>query len=205
MKKPKYTREWGAEHREEKKKKINKEVLWTAFIALIMVSSIIGFMWVGEDEPTLSYKDKYKFIRRNNVFIYRQANDEFIFRFLPNELEELAGDAELSNLNKPMFYVTFDPDSELIQSIELLRFELSDDLQKLDIFLGHGMTNESDDYNLPILDCEDATANVPIVKFAKANETRIREKDGCFIFEAKNDYDLAKLKDLILYSLLGIL
>lgn len=205
MKKPKYTKDFGSTAKKEEKKRVSKEFVWTLFIALIMVSSIIGFMWVGEEEPVFTYKDKYKFVRRNNAFVYKQDDQEFVFRFLPYEVEELAKSVDSSRINKPMLYLTFNPDSELLQSIDLLRFELSNDLPKLNIYLSQGITNESDIYNLPVVDCENASSEVPVIKLAKANTTAIAEKDGCFLFVAKNDYDLAKLKDIMLYLLLGII
>lgn len=205
MKKPKYTKEWGTHQKEEKKKKIKKEAIWTALIAFIMVSSIIGFMYVGEDEPEFIYKDKYEFVRRNNVFIYEQDNQEFSFRFFPSELEELSNGTDLSNLKKPMFYITFDPETELVQSIDLSRFELANELPSLGVYVSQAITDESEIYNLPVVNCENATMNEPVLKFEEGNETGITEEGYCFIFTAKNDYDVAKLKDIIVYTLLGIL
>jgi hypothetical protein len=206
MKKPKYTKDWGAVHKEEKKKKVSKAFIWTLIISGVMIFSTIGFIYVGNEEaPSFTYKEKYKILRENNAFIFQEGNNQFAFKFFPSELESFVNGTDLSKLKKPMFYITFDPNSELVQSIDLLRFELSDDAPKLNIHVGQGVINASEEYNLTIIDCGDATADIPVIKFVKSNETKIVEEDNCFIFNAKNDYDVVKLRDVLLYSLLGIL
>ncbi|MBW2992533.1 hypothetical protein KY345_04920 [Candidatus Woesearchaeota archaeon] len=202
MKKPKYKKEWGMVHKEEKKKRITKEFIWTVAIAFILVSSIIGFMWVG-GEPEFTYNN-HKFIRINNAFVYEQNGEQFSFRFFPTELEQLANQSKLSNLKKPVIYVTFDPEIELIQSIDIVRFELANDLPRLRTYLVQAVTNEGDIYDLPVMDCENATVNNPIIRFEKANHTEIIEENNCFLFRAKNDYDIARLKDVLMYVLLGV-
>jgi len=206
MKKPKYKKNFEVYHKEEKKKKIRKELVWTIIVTVIMVSSVITFVWIGEDEgPSLTYKE-YNLISKDNGFVYKQDGNEFTFRFFPTEVEEYVKDVNTSKLKKQMLYITFDPSSKLIQSTEVLRFELSNDLPKIDVYLGQGITdNRTGVYNLPIIDCADASADVPVIKLVEGNETKITQEGNCFIFEAKNDYDMIRFKDLILYILLGIL
>lgn len=202
MKKPKYTKEWGTSSKKEEKKN-RAGVIWTSLIAFIMVTSIIGYMWIGNDEPDFVYKDKYKFSRVNSAFVYEYNSQQFSFRFFPTELEELKDQTDLSALKKPIISVTFDPETEL-QSTDLARFELSNDLQKINTYLIQGITKESDKYNLELLDCQNATSSNPVIKFEKDNETKIIKEGNCFLFKAKNDYDVIKLKDLLMYTLLGI-
>jgi hypothetical protein len=170
-----------------------------------MISSVIGFLYIGNsEEPGITYND-HKFTRKSNLFSYKQDGNEFLFRYLPNEVENLKNYTDLSKIKKPMIYFTFDPNSALIQSIDLIRFELSADLPKLNIYLSAGVINTSDSYALPVIDCKDASADAPVIKILKANETSITEKDSCFLFAARNEYDVARFKDLIDYILLGII
>jgi hypothetical protein len=207
MKKRKYTKGWDDNPRaaETKKKKINSSLIWTIFIAFIMVTSIVGYMWFGSDEPEFEYNG-HKILRGENDYVYIKDGNEFMFTFFPGELENLANQTDLNKIKKQMFYVTFDPNSELAEAVDVLRFEFSTELPKINVFMGQGMlNNESAVYNFPVIDCSDATENVPVIKFVKGNETKITEQYGCFTVEAKNAYDVIKIKDLILYSLLGVI
>ena len=206
MKKKKYTKDWNMsnEVREEKKKKISSGLAWTIFIAVIMVSSIIGYMWIGGNEAEFEYNG-HKIARTDNGFAYAKDGNKFMFKFFPSELEGIKGNTSLSLLNRPMFYLTFDPESGIVESMDVLRFDFSSDLPKLNVYFQQGVLNRSSIYNFTVIDCINATANVPVVKFIESNETKVTEKDNCLIFEAKSNYDVIKLKDLMLYSLLGVI
>ena len=205
MKKPKYKKDFEPYQSSKTEKNKNKALVWTIFVALIMITSVIGFLYVSQgEEAGITYND-HKFARKNNMFSYEQDGKEFLFRYFPNELESISNLTDLSGLKKPMIYLTFDPNSTLVQPIDLLRFELSNDLPNLNVYLKQGVTSESDTYSLPVIDCKDASSGTPVIKIVKANETSITKEDNCFLFSAKNDYDLARQKDLIVYILLGII
>ena len=207
MKKTKYKKEWGRVSKpyEAKKKKTNMNLFWTLFIAFIMVSSIAGYMWFGSENPEFEYNG-HKISRDDYGYNYVKDRTEFRFTFFPSELEELANQTDLSKLKKQMFYITFDPNSKLTEAVDILRFEFSKELPEINVFMAEGiMVNESDVYDLPLIDCSDATENVPVIKLVEGNETKISENDNCFTIEAKNAYDVIKIKDLILYSLLGVI
>jgi hypothetical protein len=204
MKKRKYTKEWSSVKRTEEVKKANKGLLWTIFISVIMVSSIIGYMWIGGNEPEFEYNG-HKIARDNNGFIYTKDGNSFMFKFFPSELEGLANQTDTGKIKKPMFYVTFDPNSGIVESVDLLRFDFSNELPKLNVYISSGVLNQSKIYNLSVIDCVNSTENIPVVKFLEANETKISEEGSCIIVEAKNNYDVIKIRDLILYSILGVI
>jgi hypothetical protein len=205
MKKPKYTKDWSANKgvlKEEKKKR--SSLAWAFFIAAIMIASTIGYMWIGGSGADLDYNG-HKIARTDTGFAYTKDKNTFEFSYFPSELEDIKGNTTLIIADKPMFYLTFDPESDIIEAIDLMRFEFSNELPKLNVYVQHGVLKQSSIYNYTIIDCADATQNVPVVKFVESNETKIIEDDSCLIFEAKNNYDVIRLKDLILYSLLGVM
>lgn len=202
MKKVKYSKEVNIAA--PKKKILSKEVIWSLLIAIIMVSSIIGFMYSGDGGADFTYKDEFKFIRtNNNLFIYKDPNDnQFTFRYLPYELEEFN---ITTSIKPPMVYVSFDPNSSNIEMIALMRFELLDDLGKLDIFTKQGITENSSLYDMDIINCDYATPNVPVIEFISSNKTSITEYNNCIILEGKDRADIVRLKERLLYKILGIL
>jgi hypothetical protein len=206
MKKQKYTKDWSANKgvvKEEDKKK-RSSLAWAFFIAAIMIASTIGYMWIGGSEADLDYNG-HKIARTDNGFAYTKDKNTFDFSYFPSELEDIKGNTTLIIADKPMFYLTFDPESDIVESIDLMRFEFSDELPKLNVYFQQGVLKQSSIYNFTIIDCANATANAPVVKFIESNETKITEDASCLIFEAKNNYDVIKLKDLMLYSLLGVM
>lgn len=206
MKKRKYTKDWNVSGgiKEEKKKNVSSGLIWTIFIAGIMVSSIAGYMWFGSNETEFDYKG-HKIARTDSGFAYEKDGNKFMFEFFPSELEEIKGNTSLSLLNRPMFYLTFEPESDIVESMDVLRFDFSNDLPKLNVYFQQGVLKSSSIYNFTVIDCINATSNVPVVKFIESNETKVNIKDNCLIFEAKNNYDVIKLKDLMMYSLLGVM
>lgn len=201
MKKVKYSK--NINQRKEKKK-FKKEVIWTLFIAIVMISSIIGFIYSGGNEADYTYKDKFKFIRTDrNSFIYIDENDnQYTLRYLPYEVEQFN---ITTKIVPPMIYLSFDPNSSNIEVIELMRFELLEDLKKINIHVTEGITEESESYNMTIIDCTSATPFTPIIQLIGSNNTEITENNNCVTLESKDWIDAAKLKDRLLYAALGII
>jgi hypothetical protein len=206
MKKPKYTKDWSANKGavKEAEKKRSSSLAWAVFIAAIMIASTIGYMWIGGSEASLQYNG-HKIARADSGFAYTKDKNTFEFRYFPSELEEMKGDATLIISGKPMFYLTFDPESDIVEAVDLMRLEFSDELPKLNVYFQQGVLKQSSIYNFTVIDCINATANVPVVKFVQSNETGIIEDGSCLIFRAKNNYDVIKFKDMVLYSLLGVM
>ncbi len=203
MKKVKYSKN-PVTRSETRKKRIPKEVIWTLFIAIIMVSSIIGFLYSGGGGADYTYNDKFKFTRTdNNLFIYKNPdNNLFTFRYLPYELENLNISA---NIQPPMVYLTFDPEADDIETVELMRFELLEDFSKLNIFAKQGITKNSTSYTMEVVDCNMATQSIPVIKFTTSNETKIIENNNCINLQGESKIDIIRLKERILYKALDIL
>jgi hypothetical protein len=202
MKKVKYSKNVDLEPK-TKKKKVSKELLWGSFIAVIMISSTIGFIYSGGSSD-YTYKEKFKFkATETNTFIYKDAvKQEFVFSYLPPQLEDLNLSTKIA---PPMLYLSFDPNSSNLDVIELMRFELAEDFAKLNIYVVQGFSFNDSTYNLPIIDCRNATVMTPVIIFSSSNDTRITEEDGCLVFEAKDRPDIVRLKERLLYSALGVM
>lgn len=60
-------------------------------------------------------------------------------------------------------------------------------------------------FDMPIITCEDATPVVPIIYFKQSNQTKVSLEENCIIVEARNNIDILRIKDRLLYSMLGII
>lgn len=203
MKKVKYSKE--QKERKTKKKFFKKELIWGIFIIAIMVSSIMGFIYSGGGgSADYTYNEEFKFTKtEQNTFIYMNVEKQvFSFRYLPYEVDHL----NISNkIVPPQIYMIFDPEADNIEAIELMRYELVEDLSKLDIFVSQGVTSENSIYSLPVMDCESANTIAPILYFKSSNETTITENDNCVMLQARSAVDFVMIKERVLYNALGII
>ena len=79
--------------RKEKKNVLSKNVM-TIFIVIIMVGSVIGYMFGRGTEDSLKYNG-YKFLRRDSRFILRVDKAEFEFDYFPSSVEDINVDSEI--------------------------------------------------------------------------------------------------------------
>lgn len=174
-------------------------------IVLIMTFSISGFFF-GFNTPTQSERyNNHILIYDRGLWILKEGN--IPFHYLPGDLEELYVDNIAINRikNSRMIYTTFDPSVEDISVIELVRFELREDLLRIfNVYVADGISEENKSYALPIITCKNATSFVPVLNFVNDNNTGIRIEENCIIIEGEGE-DIIKLKDRLVYGLLGVL
>ena len=189
-----------------RKKKENKKfnVIMAIFIAVLMVGSIAGYLWTG-DNTSLDYND-HSFKIKGEQLITEVDNQNYYFYYHPTDLISLnISDAAKQKLvNSEMIYLTFDPYTEKIEYVETARFDLTNEFLKTGKVMLNGQTKESE-YNLPLIDCNNATEFTPVIYFRQGNKTEIYNQGDCIIAEASFEQAFIALKDRIMYTVLGIL
>ena len=176
------------------------------FIVVIMTSSILGFVWTNIATDDLTYKD-YKFKRQGDHFTVNLNDQNINVYYLPSDIEHIEIDQEIKSRMKgsPMFYISFNPDSEKIEYIDLARFDLTNEIQKTNKYAISGKTTNSTLYNLPIITCENATAHVPVIHLKEGNTTKFSLQDNCIIAESSSREGFIALKDIIIYTVFDII
>ena len=76
-------------------------------------------------------------------------------------------------------------------------------LNNFNIFIRSGFTTPQN--NFPVLSCDDATEFVPVVYFKSGNFTKISLENNCILAEAAAHADVIRLKDRLVYGILGII
>jgi hypothetical protein len=190
---------------EKKKKILTKQTVWGLGIIFLMTASVIGFMW--SDGGDVSYGE-YQFKQSGNQWTTEINEGVATFYTLPQEVDyiNLSSSALGVIKNTRMIYMTFDPDELDLTYIDLVRFDLEDSLPRyFEIFAVSGMTDESDDYDLPIVTCANATQFTPVIYMRSGNKTGISYENGCIIAEASINFNFVRIRDRILYGLFGII
>lgn len=188
--------------RKEKKSKWGAILVF--FIAFIMISSIVGFIY-SEQDNQFKY-NKIKFTKTSTEWRTTINNQQLTFDYFPSDVEqiELGDDVATALLNKPEIDATSELNDTFSEEIALANYNMALTLNKLNIYVMGGFTTNST-FNLPILTCKDATQAVPIIYFKQSNQTKVTLKNSCIIAEAKNNIDILRIKDRLIYAMLGII
>lgn len=191
------------EHKREKKKRLYMSL----FIVVIMTLSVLGYM-IGsgfEDQTKFNYND-FKFTQINNRWTTKINNKDVVFDYPPFQVENINVTTSIIEKikNSPQIDTTSDFNSTFKEIIALAQFGLAQTLAINNQFLRSGFTTKNE-FDLPVITCDNATTFVPVLIFQKSNETIIYEENNCIILKAKSNQDLIALKDRLLYGVFGII
>ena len=175
------------------------------FIIIVMVGSSAGFIF-GRDEGYSSKYNGFKFKLINNIWLTKINDQDVRFHFHPSEVENLSiSNDSITKLDSPSIYFTFEAGKNL-QYIDMIRYEFITSLQEqLNTYVTSGVLNKTEDYDFPIIDCENATAEVPVLKFIFSNETKVYSDGNCVIAEAQSEQEMLAISDRIRYGLFGVI
>lgn len=187
-----------------KEKKSKWGTFWVIFISFIMVSSVIGFLYGGERDQ-FKYKD-LKFTRTQNQWSTIINDRQLTFDYFPTDVEQINISSDIITilLNKPEIDTTSQVNDTFSEEIALAQYNMGLTLNNLNVYIRRGFT-QNNTFNLPMITCENATMAVPIIYFKQSNETKITIEDNCIIAEARNNIDILRIKDRLLYSMLGMI
>jgi len=181
-------------------KKQRKNLFFPVFIAIILVGSILGFIW--KDQENTDYKDYkgYKFANIDGRWVTQIGDKQAFFDYYPGELENIILPTSLSDVNTGKVYIAFDPgqDDKNIKYI----------LQKIAItFLDIGtrvvlacIKDSPNCPDIPIVDCKN---NEVVIQIIKADQSEVIQQDNCIIFKGNIPYLNRRIDELRL-NLYGI-
>ena len=189
-----------------KEKKEKKRWGLILFIVFIMIGTSVSFVFFGFSPATERAKyNGFSFVNNGDIWIAKINGREAAFSFLPGEVENiLAEDFSKRLQGKFEIDVTYDSNSTYRESIALAHHQMGLTLAAYNIFVRKGFTTNNT-FNLPIITCDNATINVPVVYFRHGNATNININNNCIIAEASTNADFIKVKDRLLYGILGVM
>lgn len=192
-----------------------KKMIISFFLVIFMISSvgsvILYYGSSGQDNTEFDLElsnGEYTFKRnidQQGYQFYEVSKDNIMFTVynLPSDLSHLNIDKEAQSalIQSPQAIITFDPEDELIQLIEYIRFDLGQNLPMTKNIVD-ATSEESDDYSLPVIDCGNET-QAPVIFLHGANYTNISMQDNCIDvhFEQQNTI---LIRDYLHYVLRGI-
>ncbi|MBW2981481.1 hypothetical protein KY343_01245 [Candidatus Woesearchaeota archaeon] len=190
--------------RKEKDNKLARNLV-TLFIVILMVGSVVGYMFGRDSGETYKYND-YKFLRAGNKFILKINGADIEFDYLPLDVSDINISSEILNKlsNKIEIDSTYDKDNKFKEGISVAQYDLEQYFNIIGIYFVNGLTAEND-YGMPIITCNTITESVPVLYFKESNQTKIWIENDCIIAEARSEIDFIRIKDRMIYGLLGVL
>jgi hypothetical protein len=189
--------------RHERKSDKAKQIIMGIVIALLMVLSTFGII-IGNQTNSMSYNG-YKFQLNGNQYVTKINGKQMIFYSLPSQSDFINVSSSVANKIKEAYLVmlTFNPnDTVNIQIIEQVRFDLSQDLNKVVL---NGVLNTSADYaSLSTVTCANATLQTPVIILNMTDTAGIIDVDNCIYINARGT-EFLRMRDRLLYSYYGVI
>ena len=186
----------------KKHEKKNKIGLWlTIFIALLMLTSTIGYVFKGDSKEKYG---EFSFSRGDDQRWHTKIDGkQLAFYYFPADLERINLSSEITNRikNTNMIYFTHNLENPYSGDIALLK-EIFWPYFK--IYADNGLT-VNNSFNLPVINCNNATITLPIIYFKESNQTGFYFDNDCIICEIRSGEDFTALKERLLYALFGVM
>lgn len=182
---------------EQKKRRVNQLIIGGILI-LVMVLSVLGYSFGGNDEDNKKEKIIYRgfeFTKQNGFWALNRENLQFSFLYNPNEVAEINAILNpMSNyFDKPLYVYSESAEAET----EIYR-NLFYDNQIVQRAQNACPENEKCAGDLPVKTCSD---NFIIIR--EKDNSEIKQEDNCVFIYGKKE-DLSKLSDSFLFKIIGI-
>ncbi len=183
-----------------KKRLIFRKETMAIFIVLIMILSVFG-MWQASQSNKEEYNG-YEFVATENGWTTTINNQQFLFNYLPQDLEEINSTQIQISGNK--VYIAYDPDDKELEKQFTMNY-LAALFYQNNVRPVFSCTKEEGcpDDEFPITTCDDASVNVVLIR--SGNESKISKQDMCYIIQSPTDADLTVLRERFVYDFLGIM
>ena len=183
-----------------------------ASIAIVAIMLFSSFAYVVLDKGSVTgdrldygdYEFSYKSLGDGQVLVTEVDGQEVQFQNLPTYVQYLDVEPRAITLLQNAAQVAWVASPTLGPSdaadVDYARLELSLAIPKS----FNAMSEPDERYNMLVLSCQNASAQVPIVYFNISNETKVFTQGNCIIIDGQQRA-LLSLKDRIIFEYLDIL
>ena len=188
-----------------KQRESRKGVWFSAFLVAILVFSVGGYIF-GSAPSKIQYNE-HTFTAVQGGYILEVNNHPLAFTYFPEQLETLPFPGEAGGMlsGRPMFYVTYSPNSSLAQDIALAQFRMQNSLiSAVNVYVQPAITADAN-FSIPVISCSNSTKFVPVVLFEESNITDAAVEDSCIVIQAKESRDVSAYSERMIYSILGVM
>ncbi len=190
----------------QEEKSIGKKLIGY-FIGFIMVFSAFGviFFGFGTGGGGVVKYNGLKFYDKGGYWSAKVDGKEALFTYLPDQVDDITiNDDFIDRLkNTAQIDSTSKFNDTLKEPIALAQFQMRATLNNFGKFFRNGFIENIS--NFPVIKCEDAASFVPVIYFRSANQTKAYLENNCIVAESSNAAETMRLKDRLVYGILGII
>jgi len=179
---------------------MDKKTAASFVIIFLMVMSVLGLYAGNVQEENVVEYNGYRFFPVGTGWQVKINNDQYQFRYLPEELQDFAlGNIPLGE----KIYLAYDPTAKNITTDNAIGFVGNLFRQIGSRVVISCIQEKGCPDELPIVACETANANV--LFFRSAEEKGVIREKQCIIIQAPTSADLYRVVEKIGYQLLGVM
>jgi hypothetical protein len=187
------------------------KIVMTVLIVVVMVSSIIGFVFSdismgGQNTNTLSYNG-FTFTQGNAGVELKLNGQALYFSYLPSQVDFIPlNSTALEPLKASrMVYITSDANSENAIAMGGFTYTVSEAL-KAEGSYGVQAFTAGNAFGKPVITCINATKFVPVILIQDSfNTTEIYLENNCIIVNATSSIDIERLGNRLSYGVLDVI
>ena len=185
----------------------NRKKIMGIVMGIVMFGSLFTFIFFGfggRSAGKITYNG-FEFINRGDHWSTTIDGRPAFFTYFPDDLGFIFVNLDVINSlrNVVQIDITSDFNDTFSQSISLAEYNMGLTLNNFNVFIRQGFTTEQQ--NFPVITCEDASNFVPVVYFKSSNVTKVNLNNSCVIVEALTPQDFERIKDRLVYGILGII
>lgn len=161
---------------------MNTKIVLTLFIAFIMITSIIGFIWSSNSNDnnyeTLEYNN-HQFKKINGKYTLELNNNEYVFDNTPYELSDI--NIDNLNLESDKYYLIFNPvEKDLNMEYYMQKLYLVLKSSGVNVQLACS-TNEGCDNSMPVKNCDDYSFYLK-----RSEDAKVYKDNKCVVIQGDN-------------------
>lgn len=193
-------------------KKDLKTKIFIGVVGFFMLLSFIGltvssltFQLASPQSNEFKYNGK-TFVATEQGLQTTIEDQNLLFNFFPEDVRTIDLDpAIIQSLDRPIVQFTVDPNDPFITRVADAQFDISKTLERQSAATTEiGFTTENQ-FNREIITCSDSSDSTPVLFFNFTNTTsEFRQAGSCIVVNYASEVDLAKMRDRLVYSLIGV-
>lgn len=177
-----------------------KTVAW--MIIIFMALSVFGYVgssFFSEDTNKKEYNG-FNFYRGTSGWIVKVGDESYLFNNLPEDLDNISFSGPTKDiLFSNRVYLIYEPGSNL--DVNTAMNKLGNFFFKNDKSINKACAFENGCPDIPIKDCSEN----PGILFQKDNKSSLEIEGKCMVLKGENSFEMEKLSERAIYSLLGII
>lgn len=193
----------GLSRIDQRREKRNKMIM-SIFISIIMVMSGFGIYLSSSQAHSTGFKEhglKFSYDEQQRVYTTEINNKKLYFYRLPSEVQSVASDDLAATFlqDADAVAISFDPNMRDInlQAVDTLRYDFTESLDKVVI---SAITEKNNKFSaFPVIGCENATAEYPVIFFKESQSTSITVNGPCITINS-NTTGFLQARDKLLYE-----